>query len=217
MSVKIIALPDLGEGVTEGEILKIKVKAGDSIVMDQALVEVMTDKASMEVPSSIEGLVESVEVSEGDMVSVGAPLFKIKTEGEDSAVEEEESSVDARYAGVGGQEGSPADRKASGQDDADEVTDSHDKVEGELSSKGGGKDSVLALPATRKLAKDLGINLKEIPLKSGSQKITREDLLEYIKKRLHSGIAPSASSIASSKLEKNFEVTKSRLSEGLND
>ena len=85
MSVKIIALPDLGEGVTEGEILKIKVKAGDSIVMDQALVEVMTDKASMEVPSSIEGLVESVEVSEGDMVSVGAPLFKIKTEGEDSA------------------------------------------------------------------------------------------------------------------------------------
>ena len=127
MSVKIIALPDLGEGVTEGEILKIKVKAGDSIVMDQALVEVMTDKASMEVPSSIEGLVESVEVSEGDMVSVGAPLFKIKTEGEDSAAEEgAESSVDGRYDGAGGQEGSPADRKASGQDDADEVTDSAD-------------------------------------------------------------------------------------------
>ena len=92
------------------------------------------------------------------------------------------------------------------------------KLEGELSSKVlGVKDSVLALPATRKLAKDLGINLKEIPLKSGSQKITREDLLEYIKKpfsiraeapsaKLNSPLAP---------LEKNFEVTKKQAIRGV--
>lgn len=60
MALRKITLPDLGEGITEGEILKIKVKETDSIHLDQILLEVMTDKASMEVPSSIEGVIEKI-------------------------------------------------------------------------------------------------------------------------------------------------------------
>ena len=79
MGLKTIKLPDLGEGVTEGEIVGIKVSEGETISMDQILLEVMTDKASMEVPSSIEGTVEKIVAKEGDILSVGAPILTLKT------------------------------------------------------------------------------------------------------------------------------------------
>ena len=75
-----IKLPDLGEGVQEGEILKLHVKTGDVIALDQVLLEVMTDKASMEIPSATQGKVIEVLVKEGDMASVGTPLFRVSND-----------------------------------------------------------------------------------------------------------------------------------------
>ena len=68
---KSIVIPDLGEGVTEGEVVRFLVKPGDTIQIDQVVVEVMTDKATMEVTATCNGVVESLKVSEGDIVPIG--------------------------------------------------------------------------------------------------------------------------------------------------
>ena len=73
-----IKLPDLGEGVIEGEILKILVSPGETISLDQPLVEVMTDKASMEIPSSKEGIIKEIKAKVGDRVEVGETIFVLK-------------------------------------------------------------------------------------------------------------------------------------------
>jgi len=70
-------LPDLGEGVQEGEILRWLVGVGDEVFVDQPLVEVMTDKVTAELPSPVAGRVEAVCADEGEVVSVGAVLVSI--------------------------------------------------------------------------------------------------------------------------------------------
>src|SRR3954465_16056305 len=74
-------LPDIGEGVVEGEIVKWLVKAGDQIVEDQPLVEVMTDKATVTIPSPRRGKVVRTVGAEGDIAKVHATLVVLELEG----------------------------------------------------------------------------------------------------------------------------------------
>ncbi|HEY0917967.1 biotin/lipoyl-containing protein, partial [Devosia sp.] len=78
MSPYVFRLPDIGEGVTEAEITAWYVKPGDTIVEDQALVDVMTDKATVDMSSPVAGVVLAVHGAVGDMVAVGAPLVEIQ-------------------------------------------------------------------------------------------------------------------------------------------
>ena len=166
MALKKISLPDLGEGVTEGEILKIKVKKEDSIVLDQALLEVMTDKASMEVPSSIEGVIKKVSVKEGDIVSVGTELFTVQTEQEDSAKE-------------------PAD-KTNGTIKEEPIDSSLISTSKKKEKVSQSKKSPLAIPSSRKLAEELGIDLTKVKGSGEKGEIKREDLLKHIKQQMKS-------------------------------
>ena len=72
-----VKLPDIGEGVAEGEIVRWLVKSGDAVKEDQPLVEVMTDKASVEIPSPRTGTIATLHVEEGAMVPVGTTIIKI--------------------------------------------------------------------------------------------------------------------------------------------
>ena len=74
-------LPDIGEGVIEGEIVTWKVKPGDAVVEDQPLVEVMTDKATVEIPSPRAGTIIDIYGKAGDKIKVGAVLLKIDSRG----------------------------------------------------------------------------------------------------------------------------------------
>src|SRR5262249_61381860 len=74
-------LPDIGEGVVEGEIVKWLVKEGDRIGEDQPMVEVMTDKATVEIPSPRAGVVAKIHVPEGKMCKVGQVMLQIDTAG----------------------------------------------------------------------------------------------------------------------------------------
>ncbi|MBI5588556.1 MAG: 2-oxo acid dehydrogenase subunit E2, partial [Deltaproteobacteria bacterium] len=74
-------LPDLGEGITEGEVVKWRVKEGDSVEEHQIILEVETDKAIVEVPSPKKGRVVKLNKAEGDTVAVGETLVKIELEG----------------------------------------------------------------------------------------------------------------------------------------
>ncbi|MBY4226994.1 2-oxo acid dehydrogenase subunit E2 [Rhodococcus fascians] len=77
MSAQVFLLPDLGEGLTEAEIVEWKVKPGDTVTIDQVVVEVETAKASVEVPCPFEGVVGELHATEGTSLAVGAPLISI--------------------------------------------------------------------------------------------------------------------------------------------
>jgi len=91
MGKHVFKLPDVGEGVVEGEIVDWKVKAGDSVTEDQPLVDLMTDKATVAIPSPVSGKVISTTGKPGDMVAVGAELivFEVKGKGKETEPEPE--------------------------------------------------------------------------------------------------------------------------------
>ena len=77
MSRQTFALPDLGEGLQEAEIITWHVKPGERVHVDEPLVAVETAKAVVEVPSPFEGVVSQLHVREGDIVAIGAPLLDV--------------------------------------------------------------------------------------------------------------------------------------------
>ena len=82
MGVHIIKMPDLGEGIAEVEVVAWRVKVGDTIVEDQVLADVMTDKATVEIPSPVHGTVTALGGSLGQALAVGAELIRLEVEGE---------------------------------------------------------------------------------------------------------------------------------------
>jgi pyruvate dehydrogenase E2 component (dihydrolipoamide acetyltransferase) len=138
-------LPDLGEGITEGEIRKWIVKEGDSIEEHQTVLELETDKAVVEVPSPKKGKVMKINKEEGEIVKVGEVLMTITEEGE--VAEERPKSV---------------------------------SVVGVLPEEEEG--AVLATPAIRSLAKDLGVNLKTLKGSGPGGSITKEDVIKASEK-----------------------------------
>src|SRR3954464_8428537 len=74
-------LPDIGEGVVEGEIVSWKVKVGDKIKLDQPIVEIMTDKATVEIPSPRAGTVTKLNFKDGEICPVGQVLLVIEEDG----------------------------------------------------------------------------------------------------------------------------------------
>src|SRR5262249_12618201 len=75
-------LPELGENITTGDVLNVLVKPGDTVAKDQPVLELETDKATIEVPSSLSGRVTAVKVKAGDKVNVGQPIFTVEESGE---------------------------------------------------------------------------------------------------------------------------------------
>ncbi len=108
-------LPDIGEGVHEGEIAKWLVHAGDAIHEDQPMVEVMTDKVTVEITSPVSGTIQKLLYKEGDVVKVGSVIIAIETSGAAAApqaerqIEEEALAVAAKETpGHGGRNSATA-------------------------------------------------------------------------------------------------------------
>ena len=85
MSVHVIKMPDIGEGIAEVEVVAWHVKPGDRVREDQALADVMTDKAAVEIPSPVDGTVIALGANAGDVVAVGAELLRLDTDGAGAA------------------------------------------------------------------------------------------------------------------------------------
>ena len=81
MSLKDVNLPDIGEGVTEGELVKWLVSVGDTVEADQPVAEVMTDKATVEVPTPFAGTVKEFKANEGDVIPIETAMLVLDTSG----------------------------------------------------------------------------------------------------------------------------------------
>jgi len=133
-------MPDIGEGVTEGEIVKILVKEGEQVKEDTPLVEVMTDKVNVQIPSPVSGTVSKVLVKEGDSVKVGQVLIVFEKEGGQKA------------ATAGPKE---VEQQAITPTNLSQQTTTTESV---MSVS----ENVLATPAVRRLARELGVDLAKV-------------------------------------------------------
>src|ERR1700733_3756052 len=97
MSEYVFKMPDLGEGTVDAEIVAWHVKPGDAVTEDQLIVEVMTDKAAVEVPAPVGGRVVSISGAPGDKVAVGSPLIVFEV-GESEAAAQPAASIAAAPA-----------------------------------------------------------------------------------------------------------------------
>ncbi|MEO8700652.1 MAG: dihydrolipoamide acetyltransferase family protein [Kofleriaceae bacterium] len=161
-------MPDIGEGVVEGEIVSWKVKVGDKVKLDQPLVEVMTDKATVELPSPRAGTIAKINFKDGDICPVGKVLVVIDEEGGTPAklpVRPEHGRVERPLPSTTTAPTQPIAR-ASGQ--AIQVVDATQ-----------GRDRVLATPATRKLARQLGVELGRVQATGKHGRITTDDVKRF--------------------------------------
>jgi len=180
--------PDVGEGITEGEIVKWLVSEGDFVKEDQPLVEVETDKAVVSLPSPYTGKVVALQGKPGEIIPVGSVLVAIESE-EAPAAGNAGSSASERKQPV--QEDFPGTRK-----DAGSVVGSLGEAEEEFRVPASrrevsGKTEIRAIPSVRARAKDLGIDLAEVPGTGPAGRITREDV-ERMAPQIASPAAPQA-------------------------
>ncbi len=170
MSTRDIKLPELGEGVIEGELIRWLVAEGDSIQVDQALVEVMTDKASMEVPSPFDGVVKSLLVKEGEEVQVSQALLTIEvviSVSSDTQTKDDGSQTKGDDTQVVGEKELVS---------RDISVEKKSNFSNELV-----QDDVLATPFTRRLAREWDIDLNQLKGSGLAGRITKQDLLKHKK------------------------------------
>ncbi len=146
-------LPDLGEGITEAEVRKWLVREGDAVTEHQAVVEVETDKAVVEVPSPRPGKVALLYRKEGEIVHVGEPLLALAEEGETAVAPE--TAEKPRSVGIVGVLPEVGEARAGAE--------------------------VLATPQVRALAREMRVNLAEVKGTGPRGSVTREDLLASAK------------------------------------
>lgn len=166
-------LPDIGEGVTEGEIVGWLVKVGDTVSESQDMVEVMTDKATVTIGAPKSGQVVEVRGQEGDTVPVGSVLVVLETGA--PAVAETPSPPSRPAPAPRPPTGRPASVAASAVGDLKDVLPGLPKspriTDGDYKN-----DKPLASPATRKLAREIGVDLRRVRPTGEAGRITREDV-----------------------------------------
>lgn len=167
-------LPDLGEGVEAGDVVGVLVAEGDTVEIDQSVVELETDKALVEVPSSVAGTVTKIHISAGDRVPVGSLLISVE-EGEQQVSAEPEAEAPI-----------PAPKEETQVAKAPAPTPSRPPAP---TSNG---DPIPAAPSTRRLARELGVDLTQVAGSGPGGRISQDDVKAAVRDRQTGGTAPTA-------------------------
>jgi pyruvate dehydrogenase E2 component (dihydrolipoamide acetyltransferase) len=219
-------LPDIGEGVVEGEIVAWKVKVGDRVKLDQPIVEIMTDKATVEIPSPRAGVITAINYADGQICPVGKVLLVIEEDGaaasnglasSPAAAPQPGAAMRAAAGGTGhhsaasssagpsaaaGGTGHHFAGAGAGQPTAAvsaaataAVRDSRTSASGgiEVVDATSGREKVLATPATRRLARQLGVELGRVPASGKRGRVTTEDVRGFAARPI---AAPAANTAA---------------------
>jgi pyruvate dehydrogenase E2 component (dihydrolipoamide acetyltransferase) len=200
MSLAVFNLPDVGEGLTEAEIVSWKVAAGDQVTVNQVICEIETAKSIVELPCPFAGTIEKLFAKEGDTVLVGNPIISVQAEGNilvagpatssipiinesdtmHEAVADVASSVASdetkpNLVGYGAAGHGATRRKRSGAVAAASLASAIPTATSAIPSALSG--DVIAKPPIRKLAKDLNVDLSKVSATGPAGEITREDVV----------------------------------------
>lgn len=160
-------LPDIGEGIHEGEIVKWFVSAGDTIEEDDVLAEVQNDKSVVEIPSPVSGTIEEVVVEEGTVAVVGDVIVKI-----DAPDAEEMQFKGHDDDDASSKEEEPAKEEAKTEETPAASTSQDEKVDENRRIK--------AMPSVRKYAREKGVNIKAVSGSGKNGRITKEDIDNHL-------------------------------------
>lgn len=175
-------LPDIGEGIHEGEIVKWFIKPGDKVQEDDVLCEVQNDKAVVEIPSPVEGTVEKIHVEEGTVAVVGDILVSFDAPGyedvqfkghhEDEGEEKTEAQVQSTL-----EDGKNVDKKSAIPDKEAPATGAgkQAQVQEEISN-----ERVIAMPSIRKFARDNGVDIHKVKGTGKNGRVLKEDIEAFM-------------------------------------
>jgi pyruvate dehydrogenase E2 component (dihydrolipoamide acetyltransferase) len=194
-----VKLPELGEGVTEGELIKWLVKPGDAVKADQPIAEVMTDKATVEVPTPVAGVVKELKFKSGEVVKVDSVMLVLEGGGKSASA----------TASVAAQASAPQ-KSASASSAANSAAANRASSTGSTIHPPVADFKVLATPSTRRLARETGVDLNTLTGSGLAGRVTREDVMAA---SAAGGTAPSrAASASTSVTAAQFRGTPTALS-----
>ncbi|USI26772.1 dihydrolipoyllysine-residue acetyltransferase [Alteromonas macleodii] len=188
-------LPDIGEGIVECEIVKWNVAEGDEIEEDQAVVEVMTDKAVVEIPAKNAGTVHRLYYAQGDIAKVHSALFALEVAGEattTSGTDDESPPANNSASSVASQSSVNTQTNGSSQQSAQIAPSKFSDGEYEPPIAIEGK--VLASPAVRRVAREKNIDLSTVEGSGKKGRILKSDVLNL----QHSNVDTSSQNTSSS-------------------
>ena len=159
---KEIKLPDLGEGIDGAEVSEVKVSIGDKLQPQDTILVLESDKASMEIPAEVIGVVTKVAVKVGDQVKSGQLLVSVDVENKIQQTKEKETRS--------------SNKKEGSEESKPDTTTALPPINDDQK-----KDNVFASPGVRRLARELDINLSLIKGNGPKGRITKDDLHNYIK------------------------------------
>jgi len=199
MGIHIIKMPDIGEGIAEVELVAWHVKVGDMVAEDQLLADVMTDKATVEIPSSVAGKVLALGGAVGQVMAVGSEVIRIEVEGagnlkQESAVDPakpEQAAINS-VANAPAAVAAPAPAPPTPAKAAAPAPTATSGTNGSAAARNGNGakapaalvrtpgDKPIASPAVRRQAWDQGVELQFVPGTGTAGRITHEDLQAYV-------------------------------------
>ncbi|RJT34080.1 2-oxo acid dehydrogenase subunit E2 [Mesorhizobium waimense] len=193
MGEHIIKLPDVGEGVAEAELVEWHVKVGDLVREDTVLAAVMTDKATVEIPSPVDGEILWLGAEIGDTVAIGSPIVRLKVAGEGNVKPESSPAAETikveppaklatpkPEAATPAQKASPAAGEAKARpapSPASPKSTTRSTVSGAPRAEG---EKPLASPAIRLRAREAGIDLRQVAGSGPAGRISHEDIEAFL-------------------------------------
>jgi pyruvate dehydrogenase E2 component (dihydrolipoamide acetyltransferase) len=193
-------LPELGENIEGGDVLRVIVKPGDLIKKDQPVLELETDKATIEVPASADGIVKEIKVKPGEKVKVGQIILVVDGNGAASAAKEPAAAEpEEQAAPKAAPTPAPAPAAAKQEAPAPEPKRRAEVVEmtrpSRIQALSTDAATIPAAPSARRLARELGVHLQDIQGSGPSGRISMDDVTAFAR-RLLSGSGGRASAPA---------------------
>jgi len=168
-------LPELGENIESADVIAVLVKAGDRLEKEQSVIEIETDKATIEVPSSVEGVITEVLVKEGDNIQVGKIIVKVDDSGEKTETVTEKPTPEEKPAVK-----VEADKSKEVEPSKDGVSElqpgEHDKQPPVITG------SAPAAPSVRRIAREIGVDINEVNGTGPGGRISMNDVKAHSKK-----------------------------------
>ena len=168
-------VPDLGENIESADVINVLVKKGDTISIDQGVIEIETDKATIEVPSSVEGKIVEVNVKSGDKVKVDDVLIKVETTGE--ALQEKKKTSKEKEPAKEEKEKKPVERDGEVEEMKPGERDEQPPIL---------KGSAPAAPSVRRIARELGVDINKVSGTGPDGRISMDDVKAHVKKLMQS-------------------------------
>ena len=190
-------LPELGENIAAGDVLRVLVQAGDTLAKDQPVLELETDKATIEVPSSVAGKIKEIKVKAGDKVKVGQAILSVD-DGAASAAPPPPAQAAPQPAPVEAAPPSPPPPQPAESPRPEKVVDFARGVRAPVEPRSD-EPSAPAAPSVRRMARELGVDIDDVVGTGDEGRISIEDVKAHAKRLIVAASAAPASGAAASR------------------